>query len=84
MIKLEIERFWINILSAIKYFILPILGIIVIMNFIKIDGILNVLIFGFIYTILYIIVLDNFVINSYEKGIINSFVFKIIRRSKND
>ena len=76
-IGLNIEKFWLNIINQLKYFALPVLLIILIMYFIKVDGIYNVILFGAIYTIMFAFVSYIFVMNKYEKDTINKLLIKI-------
>ena len=82
-IGLNIKRFWFNIINQIKYYIVPIFLMILIMYFIKIEGIYNVVIFGTLYTIMFAFVSYIFVMNKYEKSIINKILLKV-RRCKNE
>lgn len=77
VLKLEMKRFWKNITSLIKKMCLPIIIIIIIMYFTKLDGILSVVIYGIVYTLLYCIVIYNFAMNNYEKNILYNILKKI-------
>ena len=78
-IGLNIKRFWINIINQLKYYIFPIFLILLIMYFIRIEGIYNVVIFGTLYTIIFAFVSYVFVMDKYEKSIVNKILLKVRR-----
>lgn len=79
VIKLNMFRFWKEIIKMTIPFIFPICAILIIMNFTKLSGIISVVVYAIIYCILYLLVAYNFSMNKYEKGIINKLAKKIIR-----
>lgn len=79
-IKLNMIEFWKTICRIATKMILPVIIIILIMKLIPLSGILSVVIYGTIYTILYIFSGYIFVINDYEREIINSLKLKVIKR----
>lgn len=85
VIKIDVIKFWKNILKIfIKYFVL-IVGMLIFMKISNLNGIKSVIIYGSVYTIVYIFVTYKFVCNEYEKEIfekvLNKF-FRIKRRTK--
>lgn len=76
-IKLDVMKFWKVILKMSVPFIIPIVIILIIMNFVSLSGYTNLLVFGGIYTIIYSIVCYFLVMNSYEKEIVSKVLRKI-------
>ena len=76
-IKLDVMKFWKVILKMSVPFIVPIVIILIIMNFVSLYGYTNLLVFGGIYTIIYSIVCYFLVMNSYEKEIVSKVLRKI-------
>lgn len=81
-LKLDMIKFWKNILNMLIINIIPIIFIVIFMNFIHISGILGIIIYSLIYTIVYSIInyLLNF--NDYEKNLIKNIIKKL--EKKND
>lgn len=77
VIKINVIKFWKNIMRMTLPFTLPIIVIIIIMNAISLSGYMNLIIFGGIYTLMYSIVSYFFVMNDYEKNIINKVLRKL-------
>ena len=73
-IKLDMIKFWKEIIKMTIPFCIPVFIITIIMKFIKIYGINGVLVYGSVYTIIYIIIAYVFSMNQYEKGIIKNFI----------
>ena len=80
-VGLNIPKFWFEILKMSLYFIIPILVTVVFMNYIKLNGIISLFIYGSVYTLVYSIICYAFVMNDYEKSIINN-VLKKLRMKK--
>lgn len=76
-VGLNIPEFWRNILKMIIPFTIPIVIILIIMHFITLHGYINLIIFGGLYTILYILTSYFLVMNEYEKSIINKVLIKL-------
>ncbi len=76
VIKINILEFWKNIINMTLPFIFPIIIITIIMNLISLSGYIYLFVFGGIYTIMYLIVCYFFVMNDYEKEIINKVLMK--------
>ena len=70
-------------LCLLPQLILLLFEALTIMKLIPLSGILSVVIYGTIYTILYIFSGYIFVINDYERKIINSLKGKVIKNGKN-
>lgn len=79
-VGINVIKFWKEILTMTVPFLFSILIIITIMKFVTLHGFLNVIVFGFLYTTLYSIVCNIFVMNEYEKSIINKIVKKCINK----
>ena len=81
-LKLNVILFWKNILLMMIKYSIPIVLILLLMFVTNFKGIISVIIYGSIYTILYMIVTYYFVINDYEKGLIMSLAskLKIVRK----
>lgn len=77
VIKLDIPRFWKNILSMTAKFIIPVVSIIFIMKVIPLTGFISLVVYGTMYTIMYAIISYLFVMNDYEKNIINKVLKKL-------
>ncbi len=78
VIRLDVIKFWKNIIKMIVFFIPTIVVILLVMYFTNITGILSVIIYGGIYVILYCLISYFVIMNSYEKEIIN----KVLRKFK--
>ncbi len=83
VIKINIIKFWKNILLMTIPFIIPWSIILLIKHYTNINGILNVIIYGGLFTVMYCVTAYLFSMNKYEKDFIKVFVNKIlIRRNK--
>lgn len=80
VIKLNIMEFWKNILSMTIRFLIPVILILGIMKLFSCSGIIGVVLYGSIYTVLYIFNAYFLVMNSYEKEIIH----KLMKRPKKE
>lgn len=76
-IEINILKFWCEILKMTVIFMLPISIILIIMNFIELSGFNYLIVFISLYIIVYCIVSYFFVMNDYEKYIINKIFEKI-------
>lgn len=76
-IKLEIGRFWKEILKMTITFIPPLLIILIIMHFIKLTGIISVIIYAIIYTLIYGLTAYFITMNEYEKNIVSKVLIKL-------
>lgn len=76
-IKLDIIKFWKNILKQSIPFIIPIISILIIMHFIKLDAMFSLLIYGSLYSIMYCLVAYYISMNGYERNIVNKFLVKL-------
>ena len=80
VIKLDVIKFWKVIGKMAINYILPVLVILALMHLMKFIGLVKLLIFGSIYTILFILITYFINMNNYEKKIVKSFYKKILRR----
>lgn len=78
VLNLDMRKFWVDILKMSITFLIPIILIILIKYVIQINGIISVLVYGFIYILLFILVSYFITMNDYEKEIIN----KLLKREK--
>ncbi len=84
VIKINVIEFWKNILKMTSYFLIPLGITLIIMYITKFNGVLNLLVYGFIYTILYILICYFVVFNDYEKDLVDDFLIKIkLKKKKN-
>lgn len=77
VIKLNIMKFWKEIIKMTIPFLLPIAIIIGIMKYIKLSGYIYILIFGGIYSLLYFLTCYFISMNEYEKGMVNKILIKL-------
>lgn len=77
VIKIDIPKFWDNIIKMTVPNIIPILIILMLERFIHLKGFLNVIVFGGIYTIIYAIICYFITMNDYEKEIVYKIMKKI-------
>lgn len=84
VIKLNVLEFWKNILIMFIKYLIPLSIIVIIMIFTKIYGIKSVIIYGFLYTLIYMLTTYFIVCNSYEKDLIKLFLrkLKIIKKEE--
>lgn len=76
VIKLDIWRFWKNILSMTAKFVIPVCLTLVLMFFTKLSGKTGLFVYAGGYTVLYCITVYFFCLNGYEKGIIQKVTKK--------
>lgn len=74
---INVIKFWKEIIKMTIPFIIPIVVILFIMNFITLYGFVHLIVFGSIYTLLYCIVCYLLVMNDYEKNIVNKVLKKL-------
>lgn len=77
-LKLDVISFWKEIFKMTLKFCIPLAITVIIMHFLPLSGILQIVIYGIIYTLLFAVTAYYFVMNHYEKNIINS----ILKRGK--
>lgn len=76
-LKLNVIRFWKDILKQSIPFTIPIVMILLLMNLIRIEGIVGLLLYGLIYTSTFGLVSYYFSMNYYEKNIVNNVLNKL-------
>lgn len=76
-LKLNVIKFWREILNMTLSFIIPILLILLFMNFTNFSGIFSVVIYAVVYAIMYFAMAYFVTANSYEKEIINNILLKL-------
>lgn len=75
-LKLDIFRFWREIIKQSTPFIIPIALIMIIMNFMKISGLFGFILYGGLYIVMFAIVSYVFSMNNYEKKLVDSILGK--------
>lgn len=76
-VGINVIKFWKEIIKMTIPFIIPIMFILFIMNFVKLYGYIHVLVFGGIYSFIYSVVCYLFVMNEYERTIVDRFLRKM-------
>lgn len=74
VIKLDIIKFWRNIIYMTIKFTIPILVTIILLMLIKLNNLLTLVIFIPFYTLLFVIVSYYIVMNNYERKLINTMI----------
>lgn len=82
-VKINIPKFWFNIFKMTIPMIFPIIIIMTLKHFVHLNGYTYLIVYGGLYTIMYSIVCYLFVINDYEKLMINS-ILKRFRRGRHE
>lgn len=77
VIKLNIIKFWKEIIKMTLIFIIPFIIILILKHFYYFSEMFNIIIYGGIYTIIYIFAAYYFCMNNYEKELINKILNKI-------
>ena len=77
VIKLDVIKFWKDIGKQSIPFAIPITIIILLMNFIKLNGIIYLIVYGGIYLIMYCLFAYFISMNKYEKDLVNKLLVKI-------
>ena len=83
VIGLNVIKFWKEIVKMSLYFVLPVVIILIFKNFIKLKGILSIVIYGLIYGICYLITLYKLVFNNYEHEIVKKILYRIKKEHNN-
>lgn len=78
--KINVLKFWKNILAMVMKFMIPLIISIIIIKLIPLKGFIHVIVFGGVYTLLYCLNAYLIVMNDYEKALINSVIKKIFRK----
>lgn len=76
-LKLNIKGFWLEIIKMSLAFFIPVTIIIILNHFIVFNGIWNIIMFGFIYSVLYFLISIMLIMNDYEKRILNNIIMKV-------
>ena len=80
VIKLDILRFWKEIIKQTIPFTIPIITMIVLMKLIRIDGFRGFIIYGIVYVLLYSFIAYFISMNTYEKELIYSFKDRFLKK----
>ena len=78
-IKIDIKRFWNEIIKMTVPYVIPIVLILVLMNYITLHGYKYLIFFGSIYTVLYSITAYFLSMNNYEKNLFKNAYNKVKR-----
>lgn len=82
-VKINVLKFWKDIIIMSCKFAIPLILILIFMCIVKLNGGVSIIVYAGIYTILYIIIAYFFVMNQYEKNLLNKFLIRIhIRKEK--
>lgn len=76
VIKINVLKFWKDIIMMMLKMIIPLSVTIIFMQLSKFTGLISVIIYGLIYTILYFITAYAIVMNKYEKNLVKSILEK--------
>lgn len=76
-IKLDIIKFWKQIIKMTIPFIIPIIIILSIMHFVTLHGFIHLIVFGGVYVIIYGLICCTLVMNSYEKSNVRKVLNKL-------
>lgn len=79
-IKLDVINFWKNILIMFFKFLIPVLATVALINITDLHGWVAVLTYGLFYTIIYSVTAYLFVMNKYEKNVVNVVYKKLFLR----
>lgn len=77
VIKLNILKFWKDIAIMILKMFIPLFITVFLMKIFKGTGLISVIIYGLIYTLLYAVTAYTIVMNKYEKNLVKSIFIKI-------
>ena len=76
-VGINVIKFWKEIVKMTIPFCIPIIIIMIIKHFVLLHGFVYLVVLGGIYSIMYVLVCYLFVINKYEKSIIDSVLKKV-------
>ena len=75
-VGINVIKFWKQIFKMTIPFVIPIAIILLIMHFVTLRGYIHLIVFGGIYSLIYFVVAYLFVMNTYEKNIVNKVLKK--------
>lgn len=75
-VGIDIVKFWTEIIKMTIPFVIPIVAIVVFKHFVQLSGIISIIVYSGLYTILYGFIAYTLSMNSYEKSIINQVLSK--------
>lgn len=76
-VKINIFKFWKEIVKLILPLIIPIIIILIVMNLYDYNNFINIIIYALLYTIIYTIIAYNFSMNNYEKKLVINTLKKL-------
>jgi len=75
-LKLEIKRFWKSIIKMSVPFCIPLVFVLIFMYFSNFSGIIGVVVYGALYTLIYSLTACYLSMNEYEKSLVNKVLNK--------
>lgn len=76
-VGINVLKFWKEIIKMTIPFIIPLLIIVIFMKFVELNGIIALIVYAGLYTLMYCLVAYFLSMNSYEKDIINKVLVKV-------
>lgn len=76
-VEINVLKFWKEIIKMTMYYLIPISLITLIIYFVRLNGLISIIVYGGIYTIMYMIISYCFVMNDYEKNVANKILEKV-------
>lgn len=76
---IDMVRYWKNFLKMIVWLVLPALAVAFVKMFFPLSGLMGVIVYGALYVMLYCAVAYIFVMNGFEKELVNRFARKILK-----
>ncbi len=76
---IDMVRYWKNFLKMIVWLVLPALAVAFVKMFFPLSGLMGVFVYGALYVMLYCSVAYIFVMNGFEKELVNKFARKILK-----
>lgn len=83
-VGLDMKYFWKIISSTIPMFLIPTISISIAISLLPVRNFYTFLVYGILYTILYMICYYKIVSNEEERSMMNMLIYKIVRRKKNE
>ena len=80
VIKINVIKFWKEIMKMTISFIIPIILILIVIHFSRLKGWIGIIIYGSIYTLIYALVCYKITMNSYERGLIENVLAKLKKK----
>lgn len=81
-VGLNVNEFWKNIITMTLPMLMPTLFIFFFKEFVAIKGFIGITVYGIIYSLMYFLICYYYIMNDYEKNIINKIFRKLKNRNK--